>query len=151
MERYSSNLTLFHVIFLPVFWWAFFGITVFVLYVGPLISSNIFSNEFSKVLSLGLLIAGSLFFIFFSLRLKRLEANDQEVYVSNYFTNILMPVENLERVEIIDLYIMRIVRIYLKQKGRFGKKLLVLERENLWQDYCLTQGIPIKVNGKNLN
>jgi len=144
MERYSSNLTLFYVIFLPVFAWVFLLASTLASFLGPVMSDEVYISDYVKYGLLVLLIVMTLFIILFAFRLKRLEADDEKIYLSNYFVTTMMPILNIEKVVITDLLLMRIATIHLINKSRWGHKIKVLERENMFQKYCEDHQIKIK-------
>ena len=143
MERYSSNLTLFYVIFLPVFAWVFLLASTLASFLGPVMSDEVYISDYVKYGVLTLLVLMTLFIIFFAFRLKRLEADEEKIYISNYFVTTMMPVLNIEKVVITDLLVMRIATIHLINKSRWGKHIKVLERENMFQTFCETHHIRV--------
>lgn len=143
MERYSSNLTLFYVIFLPVFTWVFLLASTLGAFLGPALNSEIYISDYARYAVLALLILMSFFNIFFALRLKRLEADGEKIYISNYFKHTMMPIDNIRSVVITDLFIMRIARIQFVKKSYWGHTIKVLERENMLQKYCEAHQIPV--------
>ena len=144
MERYSSNLTLFYVIFLPVFAWVFLLACTLGAFLGPYMSDEVYMSDYVKYFFLTLLILASLFIIFFSMKLKRLEADAEKIYLSNYFTTTMMPIDNIKNVKITDLFMARIATVYFVNKSRWGNKVIVLERENMLQSFCEANQIPLK-------
>lgn len=141
MERYSSNLTLFYVIFLPVFGWVFLLASTLASFLGPVMSDEVYISDYVKYGVLTVFILLTFFIIFFAFRLKRLEADEEKIYLSNYFVTTMMPLENIEKVTITDLIVMRIATIHLISKSRWGQKIKVLERENMFQKYCENHNI----------
>ena len=144
MERYSSNLTLFYVIFLPVFAWVFLLASTLAAFLGPHMSDEVYISDYVKYFFLTLLILATLFIMFFSIKLKRLEADDERIYLSNYFVTTMMPVSNIRAVVITDLFVARVVTIHFVNKSRWGQKVKVLERENMFQTYCESHHIPLQ-------
>lgn len=144
MERYSSNLTLFYVIFLPVFSWTFLIFGVVGVFVGPIVNDDIYNSIYIKMAFVVLLVVISIINIFFSLRLKRIEADDNRIYISNYFKHTTMSLDNIKSIRIRDLWVMRIVRIRFHNKSMWGQSVLVLERENLLEKFCHAHGIAVE-------
>ncbi len=144
MERYSSNLTLFYVIFLPVFSFVFLLAWTLAAFLGPLMNDEVYISDYVKYFFLGTLILTSLFILLFSTKLKRLEADENKIYLSNYFKTTVMPLDNIKVVVITDLFLARIVTIHFVNKSRWGSKVKVLERENMFQKYCQDHRIALK-------
>lgn len=143
MERYSSNLTLFYVIFLPVFSWVFLLAWTLAAFLGPEMNDEVYISDYVKYFFLTLLILATLFILLFSIKLKRLEADEEKIYLSNYFKTTMMPLENIRMVTITDLLLARIVKIQFVNKSRWGMHVKVLERENMFQKYCEDHNLPL--------
>ncbi len=144
MERYSSNLTLFYVIFLPVFSWTFLIFGVVGVFVGPIVNDDIYNSIYIKMAFVVLLVIISIINIFFSLRLKRIEADNDRIYISNYFKHTTMSLDNIKSIRISDLWVMRIVHVRFHNKSIWGQSVLVLERENLLEKFCQAHGITVE-------
>ncbi|MBK9398663.1 MAG: hypothetical protein IPN55_16060 [Saprospiraceae bacterium] len=78
------------------------------------------------------------------MKLKRLEADAEKIYLSNYFTTTMMPIANIKNVKITDLFMARIATLHFVNKSRWGNKVIVLERENMLQSFCEANQIPLK-------
>jgi len=142
MMRYSSNATLMLVIFLPVFFWVLSGLITLGVFLGPLMDEQVYFSGLGKVIAVLFLIVVTLINVFFALKFRRLEADSEKIYISNYFKHSLMTVENIRNVIIVDLFIMRIVTIQFNQQSIWGYKIKILERENMFEKYCIEQSIP---------
>lgn len=145
MERYSSNLTLFYVIFLPAFSWTLLVLGTLGAFLGPLLDQEVYFSFSTKMTFVILLVILSLINIFFALRLRRVEADDERMYISNYFKHSTMPLENIKDIRIRDLWVMRIATINFNSKGMWGASIRVLERENKLEKFCEAHGIPVNV------
>jgi hypothetical protein len=68
--------------------------------------------------------AACIFFIRRTLwKLKRVDANSQYFYVTDYWTTVRYPWNDLERVEEVKRWGQKIVHFHLKGSGRFGTKI----------------------------
>lgn len=72
----------------------------------------------------GLMIAG--FWIWMSWKLKKVSIDDRNLYVSNYRTEVTVPITDIEDVREFLLSEPRRVTIYLKQPTEFGSKIVFL-------------------------
>ena len=125
-RQLSSSWTLGFRIFLPTFWIAFFG----VFFVTTLLTDK---NQIGQMsmngLRWGLLIFISIFvFVFWKtvLRLKRIDADNEYVYVTNYFKNVRYPHADIEKLELSIGIILNYGTLVLKGKGVFGSNILFL-------------------------
>ncbi|MCB0604408.1 MAG: hypothetical protein KDC25_06010 [Saprospiraceae bacterium] len=143
MERYSSNATLFFVIFLPVFIWVFLLLATMGVFLGPVMDESVYFSLTTKIIVVCLLVVVSILFSLYAFKLKRLEADSEKLYISNYFKHTMMPIENIRNVIITDIILMRIVTIRFTQKSIWGNTIKILEREDMFQKYCEAHGIPL--------
>lgn len=141
-KRYSSNFTLFYVIFLPIFWMVLFGAAVIGFFIIPLFSDEVDDIGFTKYIYLFLLIIGICYYLLVARRLKRVDGGEEYLYVTNYFKTVRIPLPLVEKIRFYDLYILRIAKITLVQKGLFGQDIFILERENQFEEYAIKQKLP---------
>jgi hypothetical protein len=122
MFQLSSNTTLFLKIFVPCTWLAFFGafLMTTLLLDDPYIGG--FPMIFFRVGLSFFLLLGFLFFYLTVFKLKRVDANEEFLYVSSYFKNFRYPYENIESIKIRDLGILHLATVRLAVAGTFGKK-----------------------------
>ena len=86
VQRISSNWTLFLKIFLPTFWFVFYGAIVIALFVA---SEN--QMAISMSMKIGVLVfylSGSLVLYYTFMDLKRVEYDKDFLYVTNYFKTV---------------------------------------------------------------
>lgn len=143
MERYSSNATLFFVIFLPVFIWVLLLLMTMGVFLGPVMDESVIFSLTTKIVVVCLFLLVSIIIVLFAFKLKRLEADSEKLYISNYFKHTMMPIENVRNVIITDFILMRIVTIQFTQKSIWGNTIKILEREDMFQKYCEAHGIPL--------
>lgn len=123
----SSNATLFWRVFVPIF------ITVFI---SGLVLAFILIDEENLYLPIPALpvriIAVIIWFVWLAIlkrtlwRLKRVDADDNFMYVSNYWQTVRYPWQDLADVEEKKRLNRQIVNFNLKQPGRFGQKISFL-------------------------
>jgi hypothetical protein len=146
MFRLSSNTTLFFKLFLPTFWTVFFGLFTLAVwitddYIGPLGFIE-FKLGMTVFFITGVVI---LFFSFF--RLKRVEADGHFFYVTNYFKTYRYPPDVLEKYREDNFLILRVGRLYLKEKGSFGRRIsFIISRKNM-QEYRLEHPLVLPGEG----
>lgn len=143
-ERYSSNFTLFYRIFFPVFWFIFFGACTVLFFIIPMWNDEIKVYGLSKYIYLILFFVGLIFYFLFAGRQLRIDADEEYIYATNYIKTVRIPHMLIEQVSFTDLYVIRLAKIRLTQKGHFGRTLRLIERENQFERYCLRHHIPIK-------
>ena len=136
MHRISSNSTLFLKIFLPTFWMVFFGIfTIAICFVSEVpFYGSIPANVF-KICTVAFFLAGSALLYFSLMQLMRVELDSQYLYASNYFKTYRYPYDSIEKIIERDLGLFHLTSIYLKEQGRFGKKISFLLDEEMWRDF----------------
>ena len=126
MQQVSTSMTLFLKIFLPVFWSVFFlAFTVAVWKLDAATFGGVPMQSF-RIGIVIFLIVGVAFFYWTVMRLKRVEMDQDFVFVTNYFKSARYPWHNIEGIEERDFTIFRTIHIKLKQPGIFGKKVTFL-------------------------
>jgi hypothetical protein len=127
-EVLSSNSTLYWRVFVPVFGTVFFlGLTV-AMWFTDMDDFNFASTTFWGFrLFVTFLLLGWIFLMFRTLlKLKRVDASDKHIYVTDYWTTVRYPWSDVkETTEQIRLG-KRIVTFHLTAKGRFGDKISFL-------------------------
>lgn len=132
-RRISSSLTLFFRIFVPVFWIVFFG----ALTIGLLVTPNLPAVLDTLYFRIGLAvfyISGLAFLYFTLLRLKRVEIDEDFVYVTNYLRTYRYPFHNIASIREHKFLLFHLATIRFKEKGSFGKKIHFLESRIKFQN-----------------
>lgn len=129
MQRISTNLTLFYKFFIPTFYLAFFGAFTVVSF--SLASISLFWHIVIVVLFVG----SAALFYFTLLQLKRVEIDEDFIYVTNYFKHFRYPLHNVEKIVERDLLVVRTATIHLHKPGSFGKKMLFIPSGSLYSDF----------------
>ena len=69
------------------------------------------------------LLLGFLFFYFTVFRLKRIDINNEFVFISSYYTNVKYPIIDIDKIKVSDYGILHLGKMTLKGKGVFGDKI----------------------------
>lgn len=128
MQRISTNLTLFYKFFIPTFFLAFFGAFT-------LASFSMSIPMLVRLLIISILLGSIALFYFTVFRLKRVEIDEQFIYVTNYFKHFRYSLDSIEKILERDFLLFRIATIHLHQAGRFGKKLIFVPSGSLYNDF----------------
>ncbi|GIV31632.1 MAG: hypothetical protein KatS3mg029_0983 [Saprospiraceae bacterium] len=135
MHRLSSNWTLFFKVFLPTFWLVFFGsFTIGVLMLRTPSFGSIPALTFKLGVSV-FFVGGSALLYFTLMRLLRVDADGDHLYVSNYFKTYRYPFEDIETIREINLVLFHLVRIDLRGKGAFGRRISFLLDESMLEAF----------------
>ena len=147
MIRLSSNWTLFLKLFLPVFWIAFFsGFVIAAFVTDPQIAPQIANNKF-RLQSVLFVLAGIIFFAFTFFRLKRIDADDSHIYVTNYFKTYRYPVQDIEKITLYNHLILKAAHLKFKGKTSFGKKVIFIPMMSNLLNFAAKNNIPFKKYG----
>jgi len=135
-HRLSSNLTLFFKLFIPVFWTVFFGaFTLVVLFYKNEFYGNIPRNAM-QIGTVLFFISGIALMIFTLLRLKRVEmSEDGFAYITDYFRHRRYAFQDIEKIEESNFLLLKIVSIYLKASGTFGKRIIFIASGSGYRDF----------------
>ncbi|MCE7922567.1 MAG: hypothetical protein DYG98_05900 [Haliscomenobacteraceae bacterium CHB4] len=123
----STNSTLFWRVFIPVFGTVFLSGFLLAFW---LVDEDDLSLPFSMLWPRLLLLAiviGWLWFLQRTLwRLKRVDADDTHIYVTNYWTTVRYPWHDIERIEEKKRFNRRVVNFWLRAPGKFGQVISFL-------------------------
>jgi len=133
-QRISSNATLALAIFFPVFWTVFFGSVTVALFLYDTRSGNL-PVETAKWVMLAIFLSGVLVLYFTIFQLKRVELDEQFVYVTNYFKTYRYPYSSVEKLEVSEFLFLAVGVIRLRQAGRFGRRITFVMAKVLFDDY----------------
>lgn len=125
-RQLSTSWTLALRIFLPTLWLTFFG---------TFLISVLFTDKSTLgdlpvgALRLGLAIFIAIFLIVFwktLFQIKRIDADKDYVYITNYFKNVRYPHADVEKIELSKGLIFNYATMFLKGKGTFGDRIVFL-------------------------
>lgn len=131
MYRLSSNSTLFWKLFFPIFFITIFGILNLVAFNADPGDLPFLANPITQII---LLIFFILFIalIYFTIgRLKRVEADDQYLYVCNYINTYRYLKSDILEIKISDFILFKITTLVMKEKTKMGRKIRFLGDWNL--------------------
>jgi hypothetical protein len=129
MQRVSTNLTLFYKFFIPVFLTTLGGAAVAAMLIYGFAGG---AARWSIVVAYAALVALMGLTLF---RLKRVEMDDDFVYVTNYFRHFRYPYSNIERIIERDLLLFRLAIIVLRKPGSFGKTMYFVPSGSFYNDF----------------
>lgn len=144
MYRLSSNWTLFLKIFLPVFWISFFGGFIIASFVTNRSEVPFFTSDKFRLQSVIFVLSGIIFFIFTFFRLKRVDAESEYVYISNYFKTFRYPIDSIGEIVIYDHFILKAAHIKFNGKTSFGSKVIFLPVINELKDFCENNNVVLR-------
>ena len=146
-KRISTSMTLFLRLFIPVFWIVFFG----ALTIGLLVTSQLpvaLDNLYFKVGIVVFYMAGLVFLYFTFLQLKRVEIDEDFVYVTDYIKTYRYPFHNIASIHELNLFIFQLCTIKFKEKGSFGRKIHFLESKIKFQN-ALKEFVDLRIIYEN--
>lgn len=135
MQRISTNATLFFKFFIPVFWLVFFGAFLLAVFTQGAEVASIFGNTGFRIGAVSFYLSGIILFYFTLFPLKRVEADDESVYVTNYFKTYRYSWDSVASVTASGFLLFLVANIHLKEKGGFGKKLPFIASKKLYREF----------------
>lgn len=135
MLRVSSGATLFFKLFLPTFWLVFFGsLTLFILFSDNVDMPFIGSIGFKASSGIFFLL-GLLFFYFTCFQLKRIDVDEKNFYVSNYFTTFKYEYKDISKIKERDWLFFKTIKLHFIEKSSFGKRITFLKRRKIFDEF----------------
>ncbi len=130
IQSVSSGWTLFLKLVFPVMWTAFFGTFVgFILFSEDgayLIAGGVVTPMIARIVALTFLLSGIFLFYFLFMRLKRVDMDNDFMYVTNYFKSRRYPYHNIEKMVENQYLMFRPVKVYFREAGTFGGQITFL-------------------------
>jgi hypothetical protein len=146
MQRLSSSWTIFFKLFVPVFWVVFFTtLGIATLTIGG-DSIGIFSTSVYQWGLLIFLVSGYVFLFFTFYQLKRVDADDQYVYISNYFKTFRYPYSSIKGYRVSRLILFKLVRLHFTKKGSLGKSIVFLPSRSHFAEFARENALLIRLN-----
>ncbi len=135
MRRISSSATLGLKLFLPTFWIVFFGaLTIAILFSG-IGKSPLFGSWGFKLMALTFFLVGVLIQYFTIMQLKRVELDQESIYVTNYLKSYRYTYDSVQKITQQDYGIFRLGTIHLKATGSIGRKIKFLQSRQKFEDF----------------
>ncbi|MFK7807387.1 MAG: hypothetical protein AB8F74_06230 [Saprospiraceae bacterium] len=127
MRNISTSLTIFLKLFIPIFWMVFFGaftVGTFIkdIAVGPFLPSTF------RWVAIAFFLLGSLLFYFTIMRIKRVDMDNEFMYVSNYFKTVRYPYGAIDKIKERDWLLFHTVHVSFRKTGIFGGRIVFLCR-----------------------
>ena len=120
----SSSGTIFNKFILPGFFLGIWWICTVAAFI---------DNDDFKWQGLFFGLAISLFFYWSCIRLKKVELDNQYIYVSNYLKKILIPLSEIEKISEIKFFNPHYIWITFKHRTKFGKIIMFMPKG--WNTY----------------
>lgn len=128
LKTLSSGQTFIAKFIFPAIWISMFGAATLGMWLHPAHNSAGAMPEDQGLLFLALWIFGTLFLLFGPARLKRVRVDAKTLYVSNYFREIAVPVENISDVTENWLLNWHPVRVHFRDSTAFGSRVVFMPR-----------------------
>lgn len=126
--RLSTNWTLILKIFIPIVWITFFFSFFLSAFLANPIEVPQFTSDSFRIGVILFILGGIVFFRFTFFRLKRVDADNEYVYVSSYFRTFRYTYESIDHFLLYDHLLFKAVHIMLKEKGSFGKRMIFIPK-----------------------
>ena len=126
MYQISSSKTLIVKIFLPVFWITFFTAFALAVNLGNKEAANESGLVPLKIGSVAFLLIGVFVFYKTIFPLKRIDLDQDHIYVSNYLKNVRYKREDLQNIQIDKGLLFNFGTANLSGEGSFGKEIRFL-------------------------
>ena len=148
MQRVSSQLTILLRIAIPTIWFTLMLSITILLGSAVRGKAGLMANPFIWIGLLLILGCGFVFIKFLLWRLYRIDFDDRNLYVSNYFKTFKYSISDINNITESKLLPGRVFGIHLKSKGSFGRHIYFLASQALWKDYLEspTNGIKSLLN-----
>ena len=127
MQNISTGLTIFFKLFIPTFWIVFFGAFTIGLFVQNVRVGNLPPGTF-RIVALLFFLIGCTILYFTLMQLKRVDMDDDYMYVSNYFKTLRYPYEAIDKIKERDWLLFHTIHVSFRKKGKFGKRIVFLAR-----------------------
>lgn len=135
MTRLSSNWTLFHKFFIPTFWIVFLGACVTTTWIMEVTIIPGLPPSIFRILLTIIYVAGLLVMYLFTIRLKRVEIDQEYIYVTNYFKHYRYPHIDIDHIAESKIPLFATSTIHLKSAGTLGKEIKYLAVKGWLQDF----------------
>lgn len=113
-------------LFVPIFWTVFFGAFVVASFITNPIEAPQIANPDFRLQSSIFVVVGIVFFVFTFLRLKRVDSDEESIYVSNYFKTYKYSADSIESIVIYNHLILKAAHLKFKGKSSFGNKIIFI-------------------------
>lgn len=122
----SSSATVFLKYFLPTIWAIFFGTLLLVFVFAENLRTETSAPTSSKITFSIIFVVVLITLVFTVFRLKRVELDNEFVYITNYIKIFRYPFAAIESIKTSSFGVATVYTIELKEAGHFGKKVTFL-------------------------
>jgi hypothetical protein len=126
MYRLSSNSTLFWKLFFPIFYSTLFGLLTIVAFRADPGDLPFLANPITRIVILTTYIIFVILLFLTIGKLKRVEADDQYIYVSNYIKTYRYLKQDITEVKTFDFLLFKITSLVMREKTKMGGKIRFL-------------------------
>lgn len=133
MQHVSSNLTLVLKIFFPIFWLVFFGLLAVSAWVVSPENGGALARWDIRLTVTAIFTTGAALLYFTLWKLRRVEMDNDNVFVTDYFKTVRYPWSNVARMVRQQFFFFPIIHIYLHTPGSFGKRIVFLASRSRWK------------------
>jgi hypothetical protein len=123
MFRLSSNTTIFWKLFFPTFYISFFGLLLLVSYRADPTDIPLLSNIYVKSTMTIIYIAFITLMWFTIMNLKRVEEDQDYIYVTNYYNTYRYLKTDIQSIATKDYSIFKVTTLTMKDITKMGKKI----------------------------
>lgn len=134
MVRLSSNATLFFRLFFPTAWIVFFGLFTLAIWTTRE-NLGALNHLYFKGGTTLFFLSGLVFFYFTLFRLRRIESDGKNLFVTNYFRTFRYPLTEVDSYSEFNYFFFATGHFHLKNKGSFGKTLLFIVSKKNMQEF----------------
>ena len=136
MENLSSSITLILKIVIPTLWITFFGsFTIALLLTTELTNIGPYPLETFRIGFVLFSIIGIALLYWMLMPLKRVEADDEYFYATNYFKTYRYPHYSIKELKVRDYLILNTVQLKLREAGKFGQKMTFIASRSRFKDF----------------
>lgn len=141
MERVSTRLTVFLKFFFPTIWIVFFGTLTLIILVSDNIVISGYSQSMFRLLVLAFFLTGTGFLYYAFMSLKRVDMDNQYMYVTNYLKAFKYPFHNVASIREKDFILFKAVTVIFREEGSFGKRITFLTSPNFYKFLAANPGV----------
>ncbi len=124
--RISSNLTMMLALFLPTFWMVFFGLFALAILFSDQSTLPFPGIPYIRWVILAIVLFFFLIIRFTIMKLRRVEVSNTHFFASNYFKTYSYAFQDIEKITELNFGLFQVLKLRLKYKGKFGKKISFL-------------------------
>ena len=135
MQRLSSNLTLFFKLFIPVFFTVFYGAFTLTLLLTDIEDLGFLPYAWFPVSNLVFYLACLLIMFVTVWKLKRVDADETYIYISNYFKTYRYAYSSIAKMDETSFLLFKIIIIRFREKTSFGKQIFFLKESRLFNTF----------------